>query len=269
MRTSTTSLLGRSAVTGDLAKEDEPPGEVTADRLYGGQVPLLQPRRGHRAGTDAVLLAGLAPVRPGDEALDLGAASGAVGLILARREPAARITFVERDHALVELCRRNIALNDLGERARAVAADVFGTPASWRDAELPANAADLVLTNPPFFADASPASPDPGRRAAHRMEGGDLDGWIGAAGRLLRPKGRLALIHRADHLDRCLSALAPSFGSIELRPVYGRAGEAAARIVICASKGGRAPLRIVPGLLLHSEDGAFTPEASRLHLGPT
>ena len=66
------------------------------------------PPGGHRAGTDAVLLAAAANARPGDTVVDVGAATGAVGLMVGAREPKARLIFVERDPDLAELCRRNV-----------------------------------------------------------------------------------------------------------------------------------------------------------------
>lgn len=243
------------------------PGGITEDALLGGRVRLLQYRGGHRAGTDAVLLAGLTQVRPGDDVVDLGAATGAVGLMIAARAPGTRITFVERDPALADLCRRNLDLNEWSGRARVVAANIFAHASEGRAADLPDSEADLVATNPPFFEAAARPSPQPGRRAARTMAGGDLGGWLRGAARLLRPRGRLALLHRADHLDRCIGALAEAFGSIEIQPVYGRAGQPASRILIEAVKGGRAALQLHAPLVLHEADGSFTPAARRLHAG--
>src|SRR5688572_25005148 len=83
---------------------------LTEDTLLDGRVRLIQPARGHRAGTDAVLLAAAAPLEAGDRVVDAGAATGAVGLMLARRA-SIRVVLVERDPGLAELCRRNLALN--------------------------------------------------------------------------------------------------------------------------------------------------------------
>lgn len=239
--------------------------EVTRDALLGGAVTLLQPRRGHRAGTDAVLLAGLAEARDGEHVVDLGSASGAVGLMVAHRVAGARITFVEREPALVALCRENIALNGLDPRAAAVEADAFASHAGREAAGLVHGAADLVVTNPPYGDDPERASPDPGRRAAHIMRGGDLEAWLACAADLLRHRGRLCLIHRADQLERCLRTLSPGFGSPVVVPIYARKDEAATRIVLRAVKGGRAPLAIAAGLVLHVRDGGFTPEAAAMH----
>ena len=246
----------------------EPFSDVSEDRLLGGSVRLLQPRRGHRAGTDAVLLAGLTPVRPGDVVADLGAATGAVGLMIATRMPDVRLLLVERDDGLAELAARNLVLNELGQRAEVVATDLFLPRSARREARLAPGSVDLVVTNPPFFEGEGRASPEPLRRSAHEMAGGGLVEWVEAAADLLRARGRLALIYRADGLGRCLAALHGSFGSFVITPVYGRDGEAASRIVVEAVKGGRSPFRIAPALVLHREDGSFTPEAERLHGAP-
>lgn len=247
---------------------DEGPGagaqEISEDALLAGRVRLLQPRRGHRAGTDAVLLAGLARAREGELVLDLGAGTGAVGLMLAARAPFPfRLLFVERDPALVGLCRLNIERNGLSDRARAVEADVLG---AGFVREIGPGAVDLVVTNPPFLEPGrGRSSPVPGRASARELPQGGLQAWIAAAAGALKAKGRLALIQRADRLADCLSALSRCFGGVEVRPVHPRAGEPARRVLIEAVKGGRAPLRLLPPLILHGPGGGFTAEAAVLH----
>lgn len=238
--------------------------EITEDALLDGRVRLRQPARGHRAGTDAVLLAAFADARAGDHVADLGSASGAAGLMLAARVALGQLTLIERDPALVALAAENIGLNGLAGRAVACEADAFAERAAWAASGAPFEAADLCLTNPPFFPEGSRASPDPGRRAAHVLEGGTLADWLAAAARLLRPRGRLCLIHRADQIETCLAALRPAFGSLALRPVHPRADAPASRILVSALKGGRAPTTLLPPHVLH--DGkAFTPATEGLH----
>lgn len=226
------------------AEAEPPPLDVTEDRLLEGRVRLRQPRRGHRAGTDAVLLASAAETGPGDHVLDLGSGTGAVGLMMAARAPGIRLGLVEREPLLAELARQNLALNGVGDRVAVHEADLFGDRRAFRDAGLTAGMADVVVTNPPFFATGMRPSPDPGKRSAHVMEGGDLARWVSAAAWMLKPRGRLWLVHRADALGACLMALHPSFGSLVVTPIYPDRGRAAARLIVSAVKGGRAPLRI-------------------------
>jgi tRNA1(Val) A37 N6-methylase TrmN6 len=240
--------------------------DVTRDVLLGGRVPLLQPVRGHRVGTDAVLLAAFAGAREGETVVDAGASTGAVGLMIAAVVPGTRLVFLERDEALAALARENARSNGLSDRARVAAADLL-EPGSRRAAGLEPGSADLVATNPPYLDPASSRrSPDAGRAAAHVLEGG-LEAWIRACAALLRPGGRLALVHRADRLADVLDGLGAGLGGPCLRFVHPRAGEPAHRLLLTAVKGSRAPLRVAPPLVLHDRAGAFTPEAGALHRG--
>lgn len=243
-----------------------PACDLAEDALLGGRVRLLQPRRGHRAGTDAVLLAAAADATAREAVADVGAGTGAVGLMIAARVPEVSLVAIERDARLAHLCGRNFALN--GARGRVLAADVLAPVGERRRMGLAPGCADLVVTNPPFLeAGSSRRSPDAGRAAAHELPPGDLEAWLRACADLLKPKGRLALVHRADRLGDVLAALRRGFGGVRLRLVHPRADREAIRLVATATKGSRGPLAVLPPLLLHEEGGAFTPEAEALHRG--
>ncbi len=88
---------------------------VTEDYFLGDRLIVRQPRKGYRAGVDAVLLA--ASVRASDKGdatlLDIGAGVGTVGLCAAARLPSLRVTLLEREAELVKLANENIAANAL------------------------------------------------------------------------------------------------------------------------------------------------------------
>ncbi|MEZ0167711.1 tRNA1(Val) (adenine(37)-N6)-methyltransferase [Microvirga sp. TS319] len=237
----------------------------TEDCLLGGRVSLVQPAKGHRAGTDAVLLAVSAFVKAGDSVVDVGASTGAVGLMVAARERQVRLAFVERDAALAELCRRNCRAN--GVEAEIYVTDVLDK-AARRSAGLHPETADLVVTNPPFLEEGQARiSPDEGRAVAHALPAGGLEAWLKACLGLLKPKGRFVLIHRADRLAQCLEGLCGPLGELKLRFVHPSAEKPAIRVLISGTKGSRAPLTILPPLILNGHDGRFTPRAQALHLG--
>ncbi|WP_134497191.1 tRNA1(Val) (adenine(37)-N6)-methyltransferase [Microvirga pakistanensis] len=240
-------------------------GGITDDRLLGGRVPLAQPARGHRAGTDAVLLAASAPAKAGDRVLDVGASTGAVGLMVAARQKAVRLAFVERDPDLAALCRRNCRQNGL--EAEIFVTDVLDK-AARRSVGLLPESADLVLSNPPFLEEGQARiSPDAGRAAAHALPAGGLQAWLKACLSLLRPKGRLVLIHRADRLAECLEGLSGPLGDLSLRFVHPSADRPAIRVLLSGVKGSRASSKILPPVILNGPDGRFTPQAQALHLG--
>jgi tRNA1(Val) A37 N6-methylase TrmN6 len=247
---------------------NDAPQAITQDTLLNGRVRVVQPRRGHRAGTDAVLLAAAVDPQEDETVIDVGAGTGAVGLMIAARAPAAGIVFVERDAELAAQCRHNVRLNGFEARARVSEADILAPAAERRRSGLVSASADIVVTNPPFLdAARSRSSPDARRAAAHQLPENGLEQWLRACADLLKAKGVLALIHRSDRLDECLRHLQRGFGGLVVKAVHPRAGEPAVRIVITARKGSRAPLLIAPPLVLHEGDGRFTPEADAIHRG--
>jgi tRNA1(Val) A37 N6-methylase TrmN6 len=230
--------------------------EVTDDAVLGGRLHLKQPRRGHRVGHDAILLAAAVPARDGELAVDLGAGVGSAGLALAARVPGIRIVLVELDAGLSALAAENIRRNGLAERARVLTLDVVGPVEAFAAARLTPGTADHVLMNPPFNDPTRfQVSPDGGRRTAHVAPAVALERWIETAGRLLRPSGTLTIIWRADGLVQVLAAVEKNFGSIAVLPVQPAAAKPAIRVIVRAVKGSGAPLRLCPALLLEDEMG--------------
>src|ERR1700722_6534182 len=234
--------------------------DASEDAVLGGRLILRQPRKGHRVGHDAILLAAACSARPRHRLIELGAGVGAAGLAGARRvgDPAA--TFVEIDPALVALARENAARNGLEGRVRAVCLDVTAPPDVFAAAGLPEGAADHVLMKPPFNAAHNP-SPDRGRRLAHAATLVTARQWMEAAAYLLRPAGGLTLIWRADGLEAVLAALADSFGGIAILPIYPKPDAPAIRVLVRAFRASGAPLTLLPGLVLTEGTGKPTQAA--------
>lgn len=232
------------------------------DRLLGGRLLLRQPRRGHRAGTDAVLLAAAAGVAAGDVVLDVGSGAGTVGLMLALREPDARVRLLEREPALVACAEENIILNGLADRVEVEAGDL------WARRETSRRDASLIVSNPPFYAaGAGRASPDGLRARAHGFEEGSHGDWLRASLRRAQPHARVVLIHRPDALPALLAAADGRLGGLRVRPILPREGQDAVRILIGGVVGSRAALGMAAPLVLHGPDGAFTASVEAIHRG--
>jgi tRNA1(Val) A37 N6-methylase TrmN6 len=243
-------------------KDPERAGELTDDGVLDGRLRLLQPRRGHRFGHDAILLAAATAARAGEHAADLGAGVGAAGLALAMRVPGLRVTLIEIEPALAALARENASRNGLGDRVTAVALDVTAVPDAFARHGLAAGTLDRVLMNPPFRDPArAQSSPDALRRRAHAAPSGGLASWITTAARLLRPDGVLTLIYPAECLGDVLAGVDANFGAVAMLPVHPRPGAAAIRVLVRATKGSRASLTLLPGFVLQCENGAPDPAA--------
>ncbi len=237
-------------------------GELTQDAVLNGTLRLRQPRQGHRVGHYAILLAAACPAYPGEQVVDLGAGVGAAGLALARREHGIWVTLVEIDPDLAALAAANAELNGLTARVTAIALDAAAPARAFTAAGLVPESAARVLMNPPFNDPVRErSSPDRRRRLAHAAPREALSAWIRTAARLLRPRGTLTVIFRADGLLDLVGALDSAFGAIAVLPVHPKPGEPAIRILVRATKASRAPLAVLPGLVLNNAAGRPTPEA--------
>jgi tRNA1(Val) A37 N6-methylase TrmN6 len=235
---------------------------ITEDAVLGGRLRLRQPRRGHRVGHDAMLLAAACPAQAGDKAVDLGSGVGAAGLALAARVPDTMVALVEVDPQLAALADENARLNRMEARVRAVALDAAAPARAFSAAGLGADSVARVLMNPPFNdPDRQRSSPDAARRLAHAAPQSVLGSWIKTAARLLRARGTLTLIWRADGLADVLAALAPAFGAVAVVPVHPAPDRPAIRILATAVKASRAPLVLLPPLVLADASGRPTAAA--------
>jgi len=236
-------------------------GDIVENALLGGRVRLRQPAKGYRAGMDAALLAAAAGAAPGERVIEAGCGAGAVLMQMAARAPGVRLTGVERDPAMAALARENAALN--GAAAEIVTGDVA---AGFRALGLAPF--DRAVSNPPFFDDPGALrTPAPGKRGAWIADDG-LAAWTRFLLKAVREGGRIVVIHRADRLADLLALLGETAGSFSVRPVHPHADEPAKRVLVQAIKTGRAPLRLLPPLVLHDRDGGkHTGEAEAILRG--
>ena len=245
--------------------------DVTLDRFLGGKVAILQPRTGHRAGLDAALLQAAVPAGSTDTALDFGTGVGAVAFSIAARSPAMRVFGLEIDTGLLALANEANSLPEnaaLAGRVAFACLDLSHGHGGRTAAGIAERLADWVVMNPPFNQKRAMArSPDRRRRVAHEAEDTLLDAWCRTAAALLRPGGRIALIHRPEAIAEVLDALTGRFGDIRINPVHPRAGVPAGRILVRGERGSRAPLQLLPALVVHETDGQFTAEADAILRG--
>lgn len=236
-------------------------GEEVFDTLLNGRVRLHQPQAGYRAAIDPVLLAAVTAAQPGERVLDAGTGTGAAALCLAVRVPGAAVIGLEKRAEAADFARRNAAVNGLEDWVAVVEGDLLAPPP-----ELVPGTFDRVMMNPPYLrAGAASVPPDPWKAAANVEGEAGLPDWVRFAAAMLKPRGALTMVHRADRVDEILAALyGARFGSLLLVPLWPKPGEEARRILLAAKKGGRSPARFTAGLVLHGPDGAYTAQAQRI-----
>jgi tRNA1(Val) A37 N6-methylase TrmN6 len=116
------------------------------------------------------------------------------------------------------------------------------------------------LRQPALLEDGT-APPEALRRAATHAAPAALADWTACLAAAIGHRGSATLVLPAARFADGIGALAGAgFGSPALLPLWPRAGVAAKRVLLAARRGGRAPGRVLPGLVLHAETGA-TPAA--------
>jgi tRNA1(Val) A37 N6-methylase TrmN6 len=237
--------------------ESAPDLPYSEDMLLGGRVRLRQPRQGYRAAIDPVLLAAAVPAGPADHVLDVGCGAGAAALCLALRVDGCRVTGLEAQRDLVHLANDNVALNGLFGRVVAVQGDLLRPPP-----RLEPGSFAHVMANPPFLEGSTASAPPDAAKAAAHIEGeADLAAWVRFALMMVRPKGSITFIHRADRMEQLLAQLSGRAGEIVVFPLWAGPEKPARRVIVRARKSVATPTRLTPGLVLHEPDGRYTAAA--------
>jgi tRNA1(Val) A37 N6-methylase TrmN6 len=235
-----------------MVATDQAPSQAlfSDDQVLGGRVRLRQRHQGYRSGLDAALLAAACDSSADQRVLDAGCGVGGALLAAAVRRAKSRFLGVERDPDARALAAENVALNGLGERVDIVAGDIGQ---GFRALGL--SVFDAAMANPPFFDDPSALrGPHPDRAGAYIAEGG-LAAWTSFLVKAVREGGTLTLIHRVDRLGDILALLGSKAGSFRIRPVHPFADQPAKRVLVRAIKTGKAPLVLLPPLVLHDREG--------------
>ena len=132
---------------------------------------------------------------------------------------------------------------------------------------LPSGTFNFVITNPPY-SDHDMPSPNESKKLAHNHQDFDLTSWLSFCLKMLKPKGYLLVINRAEALNEIITAIDKKAGSINIVPFYSKVGQDAKRVAIIAQKTAKGITKILPPFYTHNDDGSYTDKAqSILRLG--
>jgi tRNA1Val (adenine37-N6)-methyltransferase len=231
-------------------------GRPAEGRLLGGRLHYAQPENGFRSGIEPVLLAAATPAKSGEHVLEAGTGAGAALLCLHARVPDIHSVGVEIDPTIAAIAASNAESN--GITTMAVLAAPLQSVALRPDF-------DHALANPPYHLGGGTPSPRADRDTAKRGSADIMRIWIACLARHLRVRGTLTMIVAAGAVPACLAAMTEArCDCTVVFPLWPVAGRAAKLVLLGGIKGSRTPLTLAPGLILHRQDGSFTPEAQAI-----
>jgi len=234
--------------------------ETTLDGIR--DIKLYQNRKGYRFSVDALLLYSFVNVKNAGNIIDLGAGSGVIGLLLAKKYTGAKVLLLELQESLFRLAERNIGINNLQENVHAILSDIKDV----RQVVAP-QSYDVIVSNPPF------RKPKSGRISAgeekaiarHEMRL-NLDDLADAASYLLKARGRFFMIFHPERILEVADALRlKRLEPKRIRFVYNDAGAESRIVMIEAVKGGRAGLKIDNPLYIYDKNGSYTVEVQKIY----
>ncbi len=196
--------------------------ELTIDKITRDWT-LAQRRRGHRHSTDDLLTGWYAAEKSRDpeRVLDLGSGIGSVGLLVLWRSPRAHLTAIEAQEMSFALLEKNVAMNGLEARVRAIHGDL-------RDVRLAGETFDLVTGSPPYFDVKAGIVPADSQKAHARFElRGDVRDYCAAARAAVAPGGRFVFCFPTPQKARAVAAVAGAdLAVVTSRDVVPRRGAA-------------------------------------------
>jgi tRNA1(Val) A37 N6-methylase TrmN6 len=238
------------------------PSSLSEDAFLGGKLNILQPEKGYRAGIDAVFLAASIPTNAGETIFEAGIGAGVASLCLLARMPQLHVTGIEVATRYAVLCEQNAKRNNFSENVHVITADVKDAMRRELSHMPQHNSFAHAFANPPYFDEGKvTASPTLLKATAHAFGPDDLDLWIKVLHAMVMLRGTVTIIHRAETLGKLLNAMEGKFGDTRVAPLYARVGTAASRVIVQGVKGSKAPMQLLPGLILHEDDNSFTPDA--------
>ena len=209
---------------------------------------LIQRTDGITFGTDALLLAGY--IGKGyTDAMELGAGSGILSLLLLTREKVERVTALEVQRDYVSLTERNAALNGLSDRLFPRLCDVRDFIPEKDESY------DLVFTNPPYMKRGTGyENPSERKNIARREVHGTIGDFLLAAGRALTYGGTFAAVYRPDRLASLFSAMrAAGIEPKRATFVHADTSAPASLVLVEGRRGGGEGLYLTPPLFLFAD----------------
>lgn len=225
-------------------------GILPGERLdtVNEQIRLIQKTRGLTFGTDAFLLASYVRPEPHSRAVELGAGSGIVSLLLTSKNKISSITAVEIQRDYADLIARNARLNALSDRVKALEADLRGLKVSDVGGEVP-----LVVSNPPYMpVNAGKRNETEWKYIARHETAGNILDFCLCASTLLRDRGRFVTVWRPDRLAELMAGLAAAkMAPKRMTFVHADADTPPSMVLTEAVKGGKNSLTVTEPLLLY------------------
>lgn len=230
------------------------------DDLQNGYY-IIQDNDGFKFGIDAVLLSDFAKSATG-KVMDLCTGTGIIPILLCAKSKAQHIDAMEIQPQMAEMAQRSVSYNKLDERISIKCADIkdaFGIYGK--------SIYDAVTVNPPYMKSGTGLenAEDSKTVARHEVKC-DLNDVIKIASGLLKPHGKMFMVHRPSRLGEIFHLMTEY--KVEpkiMRLVAPSVGKEPNMVLVCGIKCAKPQLTTLPTLYVYNEDGTYTEEIDKIY----
>lgn len=232
------------------------PGE-RLDELQRNGYHIIQDPERFCFGMDAVLLSGFAKVKVGEKAIDLGTGTGIIPILLEAKTRGEHFVGLEIQPESAEMARRSVALNGLEEKIEIIEGDIKQASQLFG-----ASSFDVVTSNPPYMTAKHGLTNEAEAKTIARHEVlCSLEDVIRESARLLKPGGRLYMVHRPFRLAEIISLMVQyRIEPKRMRLVHPYADKEPNMVLIEGLRGGRPRMTVEKPLVVYKEQGKYTDE---------
>lgn len=240
-----------------MKKEDYlRPGE-RLDELQRNGYSIIQDPERFCFGMDAVLLSGFAKVKCGERAIDLGTGTGIIPILLEAKTKGEHFTGLEIQPESADMARRSVALNGLEEKVAIVEGDIKTASEQFGAASF-----DVVTSNPPYMTAQHGLTNEAEAKTIARHEVlCSLEDVVRESARLLKPGGRLYMVHRPFRLAEIISLMVQyRVEPKRMQLVYPYVDKEPNMVLIEGLRGGKPRMTVEKPLIVYQEPGKYTDE---------
>ena len=243
---------------------------MTIDLLPGERIDDLQ-RNGYRIiqdpsrfcfGMDTVLLSGYAQAGEGARVLDLGTGTGIIPILMEAKTKAAQLIGLEIQKESAQMARRSVALNDLQDKIQIVDGDIKEAGQLFDAASF-----DVITCNPPYMiSQHGLQNPDSPKAIARHEVLCTLEDVIKASARLLKPGGKLYMVHRPFRLAELMVVMHDyKIEPKRMRLVHPFIDHEPNMVLIEGVRGGKPRMTVDSPLIIYESQGVYTKELMNIY----
>lgn len=230
------------------------------DIVPGTDFKIIQDKNSFSYGTDAIFISDFA--KPKGQVIDLGTGSGIIPLRLVGAKQVKKLYGVEIQEDVADRAQRSVLLNGLEDRIEILNMDLKDL-----DEKFPKSQFDTVISNPPYLKTGGAVVNKRENFAISRHEVScNLEDIIRTSNYLLKPLGKLFLVHRPDRLtDIFMNLRKYGIEPKRIRFVYPKPERPPNLVLIEGVKGGRVDLRFENPLIVYNKDSTYTQEIYKIY----